>query len=180
MQIRQLHLQPVKPLASRRAFRAPLTAFTAAEIEHSLLVEYLYAAYSLNPNAVPPGGAAGATNNWRREFVNIAMEEMGHLLSVQNVLRYVGGPLHFDREHFPYRSQLYPFPFVLQRLTKKSLAKYVFAEMHEGVSDDVILAQDREETGQAYYKRETRWPESPFWGRFRRASVVPGSKERRP
>ncbi len=98
----------------------------AAEIEHSLLVQYLYAAYSLRPTA-QAGGAP--TDTWRNEILKIAREEMGHLLSVQNVLRFVGGPLHLDRQHFPYRSQFYPFPFMLQRLTKKTLAKYVFAEM---------------------------------------------------
>jgi hypothetical protein len=112
----------------------------AAEIEHSLLVQYLYAAYSLKPNVPVPGGAGVTTSTWKRSLLAIAKEEMGHLLSVQNVLRYVGGPLHFDRQHFPYRSKLYPFPFVLQPFTKKAAAKYVFAEMAdpEGVPPGVI------------------------------------------
>jgi hypothetical protein len=126
---------------------------TAAEIEHTLLVEYLYAAYSLRPNAVPTGAPAGVTTNaWRIEIVKIAVEEMGHLLTVQNALRFAGGPLHFDREHLPYRSQLYPFPFTLQRLTKKSLAKYVFAEMPTEIPDGIIPPDTRAEI--AMFARE--------------------------
>jgi Dyp-type peroxidase family len=110
---------------------------TAAEIEHSLLVEYLYAAYSLRPNTPVPNSKQ-TTRTWQTAILRIAREEMGHLLTVQNILRYVGGPLHLDREHFPYPSDLYPFPFVLQRLTKKSLAKYLFAEMPDPVPAGTI------------------------------------------
>src|SRR5215213_4852306 len=105
---------------------------TAAEIEHALLVQYLYAAYSLRegnfqgPN-VPPD-APTLVNRWRRTIIGIAREEMGHLITVQNLLRFIGGTLNFEREDFPFRT-LYPFPFQLEPLTKDSLAKYVAAEM---------------------------------------------------
>jgi hypothetical protein len=49
------------------------------------------------------------------------------LLSVENLLRFIGGPLNFDREDFPFLAFLYPFPFNLEPLTKTSLAKYVAA-----------------------------------------------------
>ena len=53
---------------------------------------------------------------------------MGHLMTVQNVLRCLGGPLNLDREDFPWDSEFYPFPFKLERLTRQSLAKYIYAE----------------------------------------------------
>jgi Ferritin-like len=168
MPFRQLRLREVSPLPTRALlhalFEAPARPLapkevrlvrdeelsprqnlifllqTAAEIEHSLLIEYLYAAYSLKPGlAIPGAPSAGlTTDDWKDAILNIAKEEMGHLLSVQNVLRYVGGPLHFDRKHLPYRSQLYPFPFVLRPLTKRSLAKYVFAEMPQQVPAAIV------------------------------------------
>lgn len=95
---------------------------TAAEIEHSLLAQYLYAAYSLNNT--------GKQKAWRRTLLEIAREEMAHLLSVQNVLRVLGGPLNFEREDFPF-NVLYPFPFRLEPFTLKSIARYVLAEMPE-------------------------------------------------
>jgi hypothetical protein len=105
---------------------------TAAEIEHALMVQYLYAAYSLReghfqgPNV--PEGAQELVEGWRGTIVGIAKEEMGHLITVQNLLRFIGGALNIEREDFPFRS-LYPFPFQLEPLTKDSLAKYVAAEM---------------------------------------------------
>jgi len=106
---------------------------TAAEIEHALLVQYLYAAYSLadggfTGSAVPPDASA-LTRGWQQTIVGIAKEEMAHLLTVQNLLRFIGGPLNFEREDFPFLTFLYPFPFELQPLTRTSLAKYVAAEM---------------------------------------------------
>jgi hypothetical protein len=106
---------------------------TAAEIEHALLAQYLYAAYSLADRdfagpAVPPGASA-LTAQWRRTIAGIATEEMAHLLTVQNLLRFIGGPLNLEREDFPFRAFLYPFPLALEPLTKTSLAKYVAAEM---------------------------------------------------
>jgi hypothetical protein len=108
---------------------------TAAEIEHALMVQYLYAAYSLAdpPFAGPrvPPDAATRVRGWRTKIVSIAKEEMGHLLTEQNLLRFIGGPLNLEREDFPFRSKLYPFPLELQPLSKTSLAKYVCAEMPE-------------------------------------------------
>src|SRR5262245_25670088 len=87
---------------------------TAAEIEHSLMVQYLYSAMTLNlgteqaPDPQTPG--------WQRIILGIAKEEMGHFITVQNILRLIGGPLNFEREDTPFRSDYYPFPFSLQPL----------------------------------------------------------------
>jgi hypothetical protein len=106
---------------------------TTAEIEHVLMVQYLYAAYSLADSSFVgeqvPIDAAKTTQRWRNTIAAIAREEMAHLLTEQNLLRFIGGPLNFDREDFPFRSLLYPFPFALEPLSKTSLAKYVAAEM---------------------------------------------------
>jgi hypothetical protein len=53
---------------------------------------------------------------------------MGHLLSVQNVLRLIGAPLNLGRDDYPVDTPFYPFPFMLEPLTLDSLAKYVYAE----------------------------------------------------
>jgi rubrerythrin len=100
----------------------------ASEVEHALMVQYLYAAFSLGGSQVPDDKKE-MVNEWRKDILGIAREEMGHLITVQNVLHSIGGPLTFQREDFPFDSQLYPFHFTLEPLTKKSLAKYVVAEM---------------------------------------------------
>ncbi|HEY2194245.1 MAG TPA: ferritin-like domain-containing protein [Actinomycetospora sp.] len=106
---------------------------TATEIEHALLVQYLYAAYSLADagflGANVPANATSITRRWRNTIIGIAREEMGHLLTEQNVLRFVDGPVNLDREDLPFRTGLYPFAFELEPLSRVSLAKYVAAEM---------------------------------------------------
>ena len=109
----------------------------ASEVEHALMVQYLYAAFSLGGAQVPPDKKE-LVNEWRKTILGIAREEMGHLITVQNMLHAIGGPLTFQREDFPFDSQLYPFNFSLEKLTKKSLAKYVVAEMP---SEDFLKAQ---------------------------------------
>ena len=118
------------PLAARD--EAVFLLHSAAEVEHALMVQYLYAAYSLGGPQVPQDKRP-LVDSWRRTFIEIAREEMGHLASVQNLLRFIGGPLNLEREDFPFRTGFYPFRFKLERLTKNSLAKYVYAEMPEGL-----------------------------------------------
>jgi rubrerythrin len=112
------------PLEPRDEVVFLLTA--AAEIEHALMVQYLYAAYSVHvPDDGPNRNQLAAVQNL---LTQIAREEMGHLATVQNLLHLVGGPLNFNREHSPYASEIYPFRFTLEPLTLDSLAKYVIAE----------------------------------------------------
>ena len=54
---------------------------------------------------------------------------MGHLVTVQNLLRSLGAPLSLARDEFPVNTGFYPFAFRLEPLSKNSAAKYAFAEM---------------------------------------------------
>ncbi len=132
----------------------------ASEVEHALLVQYLYAAFALrlqgNLGPGAPPNAAQLTKGWFRDILQTAMEEMGHLLTVQNILTYLGGPLTFEREDFPFRADVYPFHFRLQPLQRKSLAKYVAAERPDPVHgltqeeqkdlDDLLASLEHTET----------------------------------
>jgi hypothetical protein len=102
-----------------------------AEIEHCLMVQYLYAGYSLGGPQVP-AGCRDMVRNWQEVILGIAKEEMGHLITVQNSLRLIGAPLHLEREDTPWDVPFYPFPFMLEPLTLDSLAKYVYAESPVG------------------------------------------------
>src|SRR4051812_33662643 len=57
----------------------------AAEVEHALLVQYLYAAASIDASA---GGDNKVAHN---TLTTIAIQEMGHLVAVQNLLLAIGG-----------------------------------------------------------------------------------------
>lgn len=113
-----------------------------AELEHGLMVQYLYAGYSLGGSHIPENYHE-KVRCWQEIILGIAKEEMGHLITIQNVLRLIGAPLHFDRDDYLWDFVLYPFSFKLEPLTIKSLAKYVYAESPEGWinSDDPIAKE---------------------------------------
>ena len=73
---------------------------TAAEVEHSLMAQYLFAAYTLGGPGVPDGSRERA-DRWQETILGIAKEEMGHLITVQNLLTALGAPRQFDRDDYP-------------------------------------------------------------------------------
>ena len=129
-----LHDPPLEP---RDEAVFLLTA--AAEIEHALMVQYLYAAYSVHVT----GPNSDELLKVRKLLVQIAREEMGHLATVQNLLHLVGGPLNLGRDRAPYGSEVYPFRFKLEPVTRGSLAKYVTAESPEDLPGD-MSPEDRD------------------------------------
>ncbi|KIA99555.1 MULTISPECIES: ferritin-like protein [unclassified Flavobacterium] len=98
-----------------------------AEIEQGLMLQYLYSAYSIGGPQIPEKYQE-KVHTWQNIILGIAKEEMGHFISVQNVLKVIGAPLNFGRESYPWDSPFYPFPFTLEKFSLKSLAKYVYAE----------------------------------------------------
>lgn len=103
----------------------------AAEIEHGLMVQYLFAAYSLGGPQVPAAQQPQLLR-WQETLLGVAKEEMGHLVTVQNVLTALGGPLQFNREDYPHDNVLYETGFRLQALDLSSLATYICAESPDG------------------------------------------------
>jgi len=99
-----------------------------AELEHGLMVQYLYAAYSLGGDHLSHEDQV-EVQEWQDRILTVAREEMGHLLTVQNLLCLLGGPITFDRQEFPWDTPFYPFPFSFKPLTRETLAAFVFAEM---------------------------------------------------
>lgn len=155
-------LQPARPPVAAALFMAqsgapdaePPPEFTwrdyaiflltiAAQIEHSLMVQYLYAAWSLGGPQVPVAHRDDVAG-WRQTILGIAKEEMGHMITVQNLLRLLGAPLALDRDDMPWDSKLAPYPFILERLTRTSLAKYVLLESPIDWPAGVSLAERRE------------------------------------
>jgi hypothetical protein len=114
----------------------------AAEIEHALMVQYLYAAYSVRV----AGPHVDELQMVRNLLVQIAREEMGHLVTVQNLLHLVGGPLNLGRDRAPYADEIYPFRFRLEPVTLDSVAKYVTAESPADLPD-TMTQEDKDLVG---------------------------------
>ncbi|MEJ7743434.1 MAG: ferritin-like domain-containing protein, partial [Nocardioidaceae bacterium] len=113
--------------------KAEILLESAAEVEHALMVQYLYAAYSLKSGdeVTDPAQQAAldetSPDSWPQVLLGIAREEMGHLMTVQNLL-LLGLAPNLEREDFPPQKDLYPFALHLEPLSQRSLAKYVVAE----------------------------------------------------
>jgi len=105
-----------------------LLLHAAAGVEHELMVQYLYAAYSLGGDQVP-ADQADLVQLWRRNILAVAKEEMGHFLTVQNILTVLGAPLLWGRGNYPWDNQYFPLRrFEFSPLTMESLSCYVYAE----------------------------------------------------
>jgi hypothetical protein len=104
----------------------------ASEVEQALMVQYLYAATSIL-------NSEGEGLDNQSKLVRIAVQEMGHLATVQNLLLLVGGPsaFHVQRDEVRKTSNLNPIPFVLQPVSSISLAEYVSAEMPADVPSEL-------------------------------------------
>ena len=75
----------------------------AAELEHLVMLQYLFAAFSLKQSVdegLTPETLA-AVQRWRRTLLEISAQEMLHLALVQNLLTAVGAAPRFARPNFP-------------------------------------------------------------------------------
>ncbi len=113
-----------------------------AELEHNLACMYLFASYSLKTDVseltgVPAAEQANVLSNylsqWSETLQKIAMQEMGHLGTVSNVLTLLGAEAHFDRPNFPPADGYYPpsAKITLERFGKTALQRFVEFERNE-------------------------------------------------
>lgn len=97
----------------------------AAEIEHSLMIQYLYAAFTIKPAYADLAGYGDPNAN---DLLGVAIQEMQHLAAVNELLVELGAAPVFIRQDFPYEPDIYPFELNLEPLNRKSLAKYTYTE----------------------------------------------------
>jgi hypothetical protein len=97
----------------------------AAEIEHDLMVQYLYGAFSLKPAYAD---LVGTIQPGSRSFLGVTIEEMQHLGAVNRLLVELDAAPVLSRQDFPYENDIYPFAFELAPLSRVSLAKFTYCE----------------------------------------------------
>lgn len=102
-----------------------------AAIEHSLMVQYLYAAYSAD--VVVASNQFPDATLWQQQLLTIAREEMGHLMTIQNALRLIGAAPNWMRDDIPWSAPYYPFPMEFEPFTFIAIEKYVYAEMDPSI-----------------------------------------------
>ncbi|MCC9711972.1 VioB - polyketide synthase [Streptomyces sp. MNU76] len=129
----------------------------AAAIELAVMLQYLYAAYSVPTHGVGAEyvrrglwtpeqlrlacGDGGETldEGIRSMLLTIAREEMIHFLLVNNILMAVGEPFHAPRIDFGTVNQqlAVPLDFALERLGPGSVERFVQIERPEDLVDEV-------------------------------------------
>jgi len=111
----------------------------AAQVEHALMLQYLYAAASLKPAYALLAGAPITSSS---TILGVAIQEMQHLRTVNDLLVSFTARPSLGRQEFPYEFDIYPFPLQLEPLTRHSAAKYTFAEAPAGALDPTSPGAD--------------------------------------
>jgi ferritin-like protein len=110
----------------------------AAELEHGIMTQYLFAAFSLKQSAAEglSGAEAAAVQRWRGQIMHIAAQEMLHLALVQNLLSAIGAAPHLTRPNFPQPASHYPAGVHLALLPfgEQALRHFMFLERPEGMA----------------------------------------------
>ncbi len=123
----------------------------AAELEHLVMLQYLFAAFSLK-QSVGEGltpDALVAVQRWRRTLLEISHQEMLHLALVQNLLTAVGAAPRLARPNFPMPAYAYPAGVRIELVPfgEAALRHFAFLERPEGM--DVEDAEGFEAIAQA-------------------------------
>jgi hypothetical protein len=110
----------------------------AAELEHGIMCQYLFAACSLKQRpdeGLTPEELEAATR-WRRTISHVATEEMLHLALVQNVLSAIGAAPHLTRPNLPAPAHHYPagVNLTLVPFGEPALQHFMFLERPEGMA----------------------------------------------
>src|SRR5262250_3054120 len=110
----------------------------AAELEHGIMCQYLFAAFSMKEHAGEglTDDQAASVRRWRNQISNIAVQEMLHLALVQNLLSAIGAAPHLSRPNFPQPASHYPAGVTLTLLPfgEAALRHFMFLERPEGMA----------------------------------------------
>jgi Ferritin-like len=110
----------------------------AAELEHGIMTQYLFAASSLKQSSAEglSDTEAAAVQRWRKQIMHIAAQETLHLALVQNLLSAIGAAPHLTRPNFPQPASHYPAGVHLALLPfgEQALRHFMFLERPEGMA----------------------------------------------
>lgn len=123
----------------------------AAEVEHALMCEYLFAAFSLKDatDRSLNREQLAAVDRWRKVILGVAAQEMLHLALTANMLTALGASPHLSRPNLPQPARHYPpgVQIALLPFGEQALRHFMFLERPEGM--DVDDAEGFEALGHA-------------------------------
>lgn len=140
-----------------------------AGLEHSLMLAYLYALFSVKAKYREVQGdvtkhsylehspvGRGGTEVLRKKdsLLDVALEEMQHLAMVNWFLVELGAAPNFNPHTYPFASDIYPFEIDLRPLDRFAAATYLWVEAGPG---KLSLGPNRNETSEPpEFVREVR------------------------
>ena len=112
----------------------------AAELEHALMCEYLFAAFTLK-RSTDEGlseDQVSAVDRWRQTLLMVAKQEMLHLAINCNLVNALGASPHLSRPNLPQPAKHYPSGVRLQLLPfgEQALRHFLYLERPEGMDFD--------------------------------------------
>jgi hypothetical protein len=120
----------------------------AAETEHMLCCQYLFAGVSLKQ--APDEGLTyeqqALVHDWGLLLFTIARQEMEHLGLVCNLLTSVGAAPHFVRPNFPQGSNYFPVRMSLEPLSEATIKRFVCFERPRDVAPKDAFCGEAEAT----------------------------------
>ncbi|MGD0558971.1 MAG: ferritin-like protein [Streptosporangiaceae bacterium] len=107
----------------------------AAQLEHMIMCQYLFAGFSIRDAWEFTGDQADAVKRWRAELADIAVQEMLHLALVANLMSATGAAPTFTRPNFPHTSGYFPgcFQFRLLPFGEQAVTHFLYQERPEGL-----------------------------------------------
>ncbi len=132
--------------------------YEASELEQNLMCTYLYAAFSLKDGEGEglSDAEAEATARWRRAILDVAIDEMSHLVAVWNLTAALGGAPHFGRGNFPIEPGALPAGIAVRLAPFGSavIQHFIFLERPE-------TSDEPDGEGFAVAEARTRTPVAP-------------------
>ena len=130
--------QPEEPFVIEHREALIYMLCEAAELEHGIMCQYLFAAFSMKQDADEglTDDQVAAVRQWRQRISRVAVQEMLHLALVQNLLSAVGAAPHLSRPNFPQPASHYPAGVHLTLLPfgEAALRHFMFLERPEGMA----------------------------------------------
>src|SRR5580658_676428 len=112
----------------------------AAELEHALMCEYLFAAFTLKRSTDEGLNAEelAAVERWRSALLLVAKQEMLHLAINSNLITSLGASPHLSRPNLPQPARHYPpgVRLTLLPFGEQALRHFLYLERPEGFDID--------------------------------------------
>lgn len=138
--------EPAATICNRSGLIHALTE--AAELEHGLMIQYLFAAFTMRTGeqeglSVPE---RERLRRWQADILRVAREEMAHLATVGNLLTAIGGAPHFRRPNMPAKGRYFPQggtyrPFSLEPFSLATIERFIAFEQPHRVPGEQYLVE---------------------------------------